>query len=105
MKKLVVLIVVMDILLAGSAYAMQLTADNDVTVEPGEYTVHTIYRSESYWTDRKYDKEVVTELKVDEDKTLYFKEDIKEDGKKYNYMCVLVGDSGNIYVYYNNYDK
>jgi len=105
MKKTLVTILLVTCLLTQTVSALTLTAENKVEVESGTYILHEIYRSESYWTTKQYDKEIIETLQLEEKTTLYFKENRKE----YNYMACMVGDkkdgSTNIYVWYNNYNK
>ncbi len=105
MRKILVTILTVTILLTTTASALTLSAQNKVEVEAGKYLIHYIYRSESYWTTKELDKEVIEEKDFKEDTKLNF----SENKGKYNYMCVMVGDEKdgitNIYVWYNNYKK
>jgi hypothetical protein len=109
MKRTLIIILLISLLLSQPVQAMILTANNEVELEAGTYTIHEIYRSESYWKDKKYDKEIVEVWELTETTTVKFVEDKVEDKKEYNYMCILVGTekdgNTNVYVYYNNYDK
>lgn len=104
MKKILAITLLILLLLGMTADAITLTDKNKVEVQAGKYEIHYIYRSESYWTTRKYDKEVIVIKEFDDVKNLNFKEDIEE----YNYMACMVGTekdgSTNIYVWYNNYN-
>lgn len=107
MKKIIIALLIM-VMLGTSADALTLASSNKVEIGSGEYTIHYIYRSESYWKTKKYDKEVIEIKEFNEAKTLNFREDKEVGSKEYNYMACLVGDkkdgSTNIYAWYNNYD-
>lgn len=105
MRKILVTILLVTSLFVTPVSALTLTAENKVDIEAGKYTIHYIYRSESYWITKEYDKEVITTKEFDEDTKLNF----SENKGKYNYMACMVGTEKdgitNIYVWYNNYNK
>jgi len=107
MKKLltiVSIVILISVLMTTQVYAMTTTFEHSIELEAGTYTLHMIYRSESFWFTKEYDSEVITTFTTKEITTLRYCEDVGE----YNYHYIFMGDkrdnNTNVYVYYNKYD-